>query len=145
MQADVPTSGQPPDVAADASPNYNAEFLNGGLWIFNKDGTSGCPPPYTQTTSSPCVTMSDFWPNQTNLTDPQIAWDPIIQRWIATALSGDPPETLLFAYSAGDTFVSSANQSVGGSSTPTNIECGQQGDYYNSCFWLGWDVLLPPQ
>jgi hypothetical protein len=61
------------------------------------------------------------------------------------------PETPLSAFSTdggifgADTFVSSANQSIGGYSTSTNIECGQQGIYYNSCLWLGWDVLLPPQ
>jgi hypothetical protein len=126
MQADV--IGPPPDVAADASPNYNAEFLNGGLWIFNKDGSSGCSG--TQTTTTLCVPTSDFWPQ------------------------GSParfPETPLSAFSTdggifgADTSLSTANQSVGGYSTSTNIECGQQGDYYNSCLWLGWDVLLPPQ
>jgi hypothetical protein len=91
--------GQPPDVNADASPTFNAEFLNGGLWIFNKDGSSGCAG--TQTTTAPCITMANFWPTGSNLTDTQIAWDPVIQRWIATTLSGSY-QTLLFAYSAGD-------------------------------------------
>lgn len=93
--------GQPPDVSADASPNFNAEFLNGGFWIFNKDGSSGCSNPnVTQNTTTPCIARGSFWPNQPKPVDPQIAWDPVIQRWIATALSGT--STLLFAYSAGD-------------------------------------------
>jgi hypothetical protein len=90
---------QPPDVSADASPNYNAEFLNGGLWIFNKDGSSGCSGTQNQTT--PCIARGSFWSNQSTPFDPQIAWDPVLGSWIATAIAGDK-NTLLFAYSAAD-------------------------------------------
>jgi len=34
------TTSQPPDVAADVSPTQNVEFINQGLWVFNKDGSA---------------------------------------------------------------------------------------------------------
>jgi len=79
---------QPPDVAADVSPTQNAELLNQGLWVFDKRGNT-----LSQTS------LSNFWcPSGSNnplpgcgkgntLTDTQIVYDQIANRWLATTMS----------------------------------------------------------
>lgn len=80
---DACTQGQPPDVAADVSPSQLAELLNQGIWVFNKQGQiqSGYP-----------KSLAAFWasnspPPANKLTDTQIAYEPIAQRWLASTLS----------------------------------------------------------
>jgi hypothetical protein len=56
------------------------QLLNSGLWIFNKLG---------QVQGSP-ETLANFWftlSPQPELTDTEVAYDPIAQRWLATTLS----------------------------------------------------------
>jgi hypothetical protein len=115
---------QPPDVAADVSPTQNVELLNQGLWIFNKSGTpdqTDCP---NETTTAPCEPLYQFWcpsgasqplpgcgSSGLQLTDTQIAWDPIDKVWLAATFAQGAHETgtLNFAY----TTTSSAADSPG--------------------------------
>lgn len=80
---DACVAGTPPDVSADVSSTQITELLNQGIWVFNKQGQiqSGFP-----------KTLAAFWapnsPPPTNiLTDTQIAFEPLSQRWLATTVS----------------------------------------------------------
>ncbi len=80
---DACVAGTPPDVAAGVSSIQIAELLNQGIWVFNKQGQiqSGFP-----------KTLATFWapnsPPPTNiLTDTQIAFEPLSQRWPASTES----------------------------------------------------------
>jgi len=84
---------QPPDIAADVSPAENVELLNEGLWVFDKQGNLSvqsslnsfwCPAGSTNPLPG-CGTNS--------LTDTQIAFDQIAQRWLATTLSETSNQT----------------------------------------------------
>jgi hypothetical protein len=94
----LPAGGQPPDVAADISPGSygeNAQLLNSlGLYVYNKSGNlqfneslesfwCGTPDINGQylpgcNTTPPAI-----------LTDPQIAFDGVNGRWLATTLAYD--------------------------------------------------------
>jgi hypothetical protein len=96
---------QPPDVAADVSPAENAEFLNEGLYVYDKQGGLEVQP----------TSLSDFWcpsgssnplpgcGTTNSLTDTQIAFDQIAQRWLATTLSLAPDKTGNIYFAASDT------------------------------------------
>ncbi len=94
----LPGDGQPPDVAADVSPEQIVEMLNSGVWISSKSGI-----PYAGYPES----LRTFWqanspPVADLLADTQVAWDPIAQRWLATTLdisSGINNGDLYFAFS----------------------------------------------
>ncbi len=94
---------QPPDVAADVSPAENAELLNQGLWVFDKQGTVSAQTP-----------LNVFWcpSGSTNplpgcgtnrLTDTQVAFDQIAQRWLVTTLSVAPDSTGNLYFAVSDT------------------------------------------
>jgi hypothetical protein len=90
---------QPPDVAADVSPTQLAQLLNQGFWVFGKTGTM-----------LKTETLNTFWsansPPPTNLlSDTQIAYEPLAQRWMATTLS--VPST----HDNGDLFFAISNTS----------------------------------
>jgi hypothetical protein len=92
------TTVQPPDVAADVSPTQgnqtgeNVEFLNQGLWVYDKSmkllynealSDFWCDTPGANGQSLPgCKTSPPA-----SLTDTQIAFDPLDQRWLATTLA----------------------------------------------------------
>jgi hypothetical protein len=75
--------GQPPDVAADVSGTQALELINGpGLYIFDKTGNLQSGP----------ETLANFWftnnsPPTNNLSDTQVAFEPVAQRWLATTIS----------------------------------------------------------
>lgn len=81
----VTGQSQPPDVATDISSTQFVQLLNDtGIWVFNK-ATGHVSPGYP-------ISANTFWANNSPppgnyLSDPQIAFEPISQRWIATELS----------------------------------------------------------
>ncbi len=116
------SEGQPPNVSADVSSTQNVEFLNQGIWIFNKSGgavISGSG----QTTTIPYETQNTFWCPQGAsqplplcgsiplLSDTQIAWDPIDSVWIATALAYNQLNNTGYVYYAYTTTLSAADTS----------------------------------
>jgi hypothetical protein len=74
----------PLDVAADVSSTQIVELLNGsGIWISDKQGNVAAGYP---------IPLATFWaaesiPSNYFLTDTQVAYDPLANRWLATALS----------------------------------------------------------
>jgi hypothetical protein len=92
-------SQQPPDVSADVSSTQAVEFLNGsGLYVFDKSGSlqAGYP-----------ISQAIFWstnnPGTNQLTDTQIAFEPLGQRWLATVMSVTAAQDngdLYFAFTA---------------------------------------------
>ncbi|HLW69149.1 MAG TPA: hypothetical protein VKS22_00860 [Candidatus Binataceae bacterium] len=100
---DACNTGQPPDVATDVSSTQFVELLNEGIWVFNKTGTvqAGFP-----------QSLATFWaanspPAQNELTDTQIAFEPLSQRWLATTLSIQNPS----APTDGDLYFAISNTS----------------------------------
>jgi hypothetical protein len=81
---DACTGGEPPDVAADVSATQAVELLNDvGFFVFDKQGHQ-----------LETQTLPNFWfsnsPGSNQLTDTQISFDPLAQRWLATTLSISP-------------------------------------------------------
>lgn len=78
-----PNRFQPVDLAADVSPTQIVEILNQGFVVFDKQGNTLAGP----------KTLANFWianappPPPNKLTDTQIAYEPLAQRWLATTLS----------------------------------------------------------
>ena len=143
---------QPPDLAADVSPTQNAELLNQGLWIFNKDGTAAVS---GQTTANPYETLNTFWCGRVGgngqllpgcgqqnllLSEPQIAWDSVDRVWLATTMAqgSSGTGTLYFAYSVGP----NANDTQGNWERWSTPLCnGQQSDMPILGYGQDWVVI----
>jgi hypothetical protein len=92
-------ANQPPDVTGDVSSSQAVEHLNDAIWVFDKTGNS-----LGGSTGFP-KNLASFWsansPGSNSIVDPQIAFEPNAQRWLASAESF-PDSThgdLYFAFS----------------------------------------------
>ncbi len=96
------SSAVPPDSNGTVGPQHFVEFINGRFAVFNK--ANGIR----------VLNLSDFtfWsragvtvPNNFEVTDPRLVYDPTVQRWFASMLDFDPngilPNRFLLAVSSG--------------------------------------------
>jgi hypothetical protein len=106
---EVPANFRPPDSMGSVGPTQVLIAVNGRIRVFNKDGSN---PGVLD------VTDSNFWSSvndQPDVTDPQVEYDRLSQRWIVAQINFDPTNAsltnnrIMLAVSSGPTITSASS------------------------------------